>query len=68
MDFLNRGEATFLQTHLAEGMSFGISVAYPLPCPPVLSTCVRGSFIFVVAVSFFFHMDFAILSAFDRQP
>ena len=52
MHLLDRGEASFLQTHLAEGMLLHIAVPDTLPSSAVLFVDVWAAFILVVPVAF----------------
>ena len=68
MDFLNRGEPTFLETHLTEGVLRRIAVTDAFPCSAVLLIDIRGAFVSVVAVAFRFCMLLTVLSTLDGKP
>ena len=48
VDFLNRGEPTFLETHLAEGMLLCVAVTDSFPRSAILSVYLRVTLVFVV--------------------
>ena len=52
MDFLNRGEPTFLETHLTEGMLCRIAVTDAFPRSAVLAVDIGAALVFFVFAAF----------------
>ena len=63
MHLLDGGHASFLQTHLAEGVGLGIAVADALPRPAVLPVHVSRALVPVVAVALGLRVFGAVLTA-----
>ena len=62
MDFLNRGEPTFLETHLTEGMLCRIAVTDAFPRSAVLAVDIGAALVFVVLAAFLHTVLFTKLS------
>lgn len=68
MHLLDRGQPSFLQTHLAEGVGLGIAVTDALPGAAVLPVHVCGAFVPVVAVALCLRVFGAVLTAVHGKP
>ena len=68
MHFLDRGQPSSLQTHLAEGVGLGVAVTDALPCSAVLPVHVRRAFVPVVAVALRLCVFLAVLTAVHGKP
>ncbi len=68
MHLLDRGQPSFLETHLAEGVGLGVAVTDALPCSAVLPVHVCGAFVPVVTVALGLRVFGAVLTVVRGKP
>ena len=62
VNFLYRGQPTFLETHLTEGMLCRIAVADAFPCSAVLAVDIGTALELVIFAAFLYTVPFTVLS------
>ena len=62
VNFLYRGQPTFLEAHLTEGMLRRVSVTDAFPCSAVLAVDIGAALVFVIPAAFFHTVLFTKLS------